>query len=144
MSRVDLASNFDELEELLRRFDATELEGELARLRDRIDAACAEYFEWGQFEVWWHHPARECWVTCDTAEDGYLVYLHDDRFLRALLREAQLRRRGTRRRNTLLQGRSTVDLAWRRLLEFFYWDRGEEQWRRADWTPRDRRGPGRI
>ena len=141
--------HYEEFEEHLGRFDATVLEGELARLRDRIDAACAEDFEWGQFEVWWHHPARECRVSCAENVHGVVhwhdeVYLHDERFLRALLREAQLRRTGTRRRDPLVQGRSTVDLAWHRLLQYFYRDRNSEQWRRADWTPSDMPGPGRV
>jgi hypothetical protein len=133
----------EHFEEHLGLFDATVLEGELARLRDRIDAACGEGFEWGQFEVWWQHPARENRVSCAENVHG-VVYLHDDRFLRALLREAQLRRlcTGTRRRE--VQGRSTVDLAWSRLLQYFYRDRNTEQWRRADWTPSDMRGPGRV
>jgi hypothetical protein len=134
--------HYEEFEEHLGRFDATVLEGELARLRDRIDAACAEDFEWGQFEVWWHHPARECRVSCAENMHG-VVYLHDERFLRALLREARLWRTGTRRRETWMEGRSTVDLAWNRLLQYFYRDRNSEQWRRADWTPSDTRGPGR-
>ena len=134
----------EHFEEHLERFDETaregELERELAWLRDRIDEACAEGFEWGQFEVWWHHPARQNRMFCAENVHG-VVYLHDDRFLRALLREAQLRRLW--RRDPLVRGRSTVDLAWNRLLQYFYQDRNAEQWRRADWTPSDGRGPGR-
>ena len=81
-------------------------------------------------------------MSCVETASG-VVYLHDDRFLRALLREAQLRRLW-RRRDPLVQGRSTVDLAWSRLLQYFYQDRNNEQWRREDWTPSDMRGPGRI
>jgi hypothetical protein len=80
-----------ELEEHLQRFDEIALPGELARLHDRIDAACAEDFEWGQFEVWWENPAREHRLSSAQYVLGRM-YSHDDLFLRALLRQAQLQR----------------------------------------------------
>ena len=131
-----------ELEEHLQSFDEIALPGELARLHDRIDAACAEDFEWGQFEVWWENPAREHRLSSAQYVLGRM-YRHDDVFLRALLRQARLQR-SEEPLHPLVRGRSTVDLAWARLLYYFYQDRNIEQWRRGDWTPSDMRGPGRI
>ena len=78
----DLASNFDEH---LSRFDELRREGELAKLKDKIQAAIDEYYEWGQFEVWWQNTART--VQLDLGVRA-LTFSHNDDGLRRVLANA--------------------------------------------------------
>jgi hypothetical protein len=68
--------------EHLSLYDELVLQGELARLHDKIQATIHAYFEWGQFEEWWKNTTRT-----QTLEgpNGAMTYRHTDDLLRALL-----------------------------------------------------------
>jgi hypothetical protein len=123
----DLASNFDEH---LSRFDELRREGELAKLKDKIQAAIDEYYEWGQFEVWWQNTARTLQLDLGVRS---LTFSHNDDGLRRLLANY----------HRCASSEQRVERAWRLLVYCFNVDRHEEEWRRADWTPSDARGPHR-
>ena len=125
----DLASNFDEH---LSRFDELRREGELAKLKDKIQAAIDEYYEWGQFEVWWQNTARTVQLDLGVFT---LTFSHNDDGLRRLLANSAHRSASSEQR---------VERAWRLLVYCFNSDCEEEEWRcRADWTPEDAEGPHR-
>ena len=119
--------NFDEH---LARYDELVREGELARLKDRIQSAIDNYYEWGQFEVWWQNPARTHELDFGGLRE---TFSHDDDMLRRLL--ANYRR--------CQSSKTRVFWAWRYLVHRFNVDRDTEQWNRADWTPSDAHGPHR-
>ncbi len=119
------------VDEHLARFDELRREGELAKLKDKIQAAIDEYYEWGQFEVWWQNTARTQQLDLGVRA---LTFSHNDAGLRRVL--------ANYRHSVSSQER--VEHAWRLLLYLFRRDREAEEWRRADWTPSDARGPHRA
>ena len=71
----DLENNFDAR---LAQYDELRREGELAKLKDKIQAAIDEHYEWGQFEVWWQNTARTQQVDSGTQQvDSGTVRVHD-------------------------------------------------------------------
>ena len=120
-------NNFDHR---LAQYDELRREGELARLKDRIQSAIDEYYEWGQFEVWWQNPARAIRLDLGTRT---VTFSHDDRGLRRILALY----------NHCPASKERVERAWRLLVRRFNVDRHEEQWNRDDWHPGDERGPHR-
>ena len=118
----------DGVREHLALLDEIVRQGELARLNDKIQKFINNNFEWGQFEVWWKNTGREQTIQ---KLDGTMTYSHNDDFLRALLLNY--------RHNPSSDER--VNWAWRSLLQRFYKDRDDEQWRMGDWQPSDAPGP---
>ncbi len=128
----DLVNNFDDR---LAQYDELRREGELAKLKDKIQAAIDEYYEWGQFEVWWQNTARTQQLDLGTvSRPRALTFSHNDDGLRRVL--ANYRH--------CASSDERVERAWRLLVYCFNVDRNVEQWRRADWTPSDMRGPHRA
>ena len=125
----DLVSNFDEH---LSRFDVLQREGELARLKDKIQAAIDDYYEWGQFEAWWQNTARTQQVDLGNVRaPKFITFSHNDDGLRRVLANY----------HNCASSKERVQRAWRLLMYCFNFDRNVEQWRRDDWTPSDFRRP---
>ena len=126
------ACGHESVHEHLARFDEIRREeGELAKLKDKIQAAIDEYYEWGQFEVWWQNTARTQQLDLGVRA---LTFSHNDAGLRRVLANY----------HHCVSSQERMEHAWRLLLYLFRRDRHEEEWRRADWTPSDARGPHRA
>jgi hypothetical protein len=120
--------NFDEH---LAQFDELQRQGDLAKLKDKIQVAIDKYFEYGQFEVWWNNRMRT--NTIQLQYVPIMTFIHNDDLLLALLRCHRHCRSSDQR----------VENAWQNLVYKFRCDRDEEDWRRTDWQPSDERGPHR-
>ncbi len=72
-------SNYDEH---LARFDELVREGDLAKLKHKIQAAIDDFIEWGQFEVWWQNTRRTHTLE---VTGGQMTFNHTDDGLRELL-----------------------------------------------------------
>jgi hypothetical protein len=140
------------VDEELALLDEVVREGELARLKARIQTAIDDYFEWGQFEVWWNNPSRTNRLYVPS-ENDIRTYWHNDYLLLRLLRNAELDREKDRavfrkhgQHNFFVHGKTTAELAWLRLCQCFNEDRIREDWQRneADWQPDDPTGPHRA
>ena len=119
--------NFDEH---LARFVELERQGELAKIKEKIEVAIDNYIECGQFEEWWKNPRRTNTMHLPHA---VMTFFHNDDFLLALLRNYRTNQSSDER----------VADAWKLLLYKFRCDRENENWRGADWQPSDDRGPHR-
>jgi hypothetical protein len=118
--------------EHLAQFDEIVREHDLSRLKAIIKQKVDEKFEFGLFEVWWNDTKRTQ-TLCLNSEGCMRTYGHNDDLLRALLRNAEYNREMNRagirkhgRPNFFVHGRTTVELAWHALCQYFNRDCSEE------------------
>jgi hypothetical protein len=140
-------SNFDEH---LARFDEIRREGELAKLKDKIQSAIANHKDWGQFEVWWQNRRRTNTLKAGTLKAGTLkagqgpalTFRHNDDLLLAVLRKYDSGSSGLYRSG--LYSNWCVEQAYQFIRYMVLGDREYENWNMDDWTPSDLNGPHRA
>ena len=81
------ACGHESVHEHLARFDEIRREeGDLAKLKDKIQEAIDNYYELGQFEVWWQNTARTHWLDLGTVSaPKIMTFSHNDDGLRSML-----------------------------------------------------------